>query len=151
MAENHIEHNIEDIANLILAIKIYAHQLHLNFKRYDQHLLADRIADDIFKHLDPLKELWYEQYKPISDAKYSLEGAISVLEEAPSYKDQDEKTQWDFMYLLLKRIIFILQIINEHPASLDTGQNHEIQTLWKDIKIGLYLINGVYPRDGNKQ
>ncbi|MGB2578199.1 hypothetical protein AAIR98_000117 [Elusimicrobium simillimum] len=94
---------MKKITDILLAIKTYAHQIHLNFKDYGDHLLADKMREDIDADIDRLKELVMATMPEISHAVNTLSGAFALLEPIPLTTNINE--MFDYLYSLNKKLI----------------------------------------------
>lgn len=106
---------IKRITDLLLALKLLAHQAHLLSVSHSDHLLAERIESDLDDNIDTLKELalYCFDNKSIASCALTSQGVFNILHEINPDISIDEA----FSY--------ILEIIDEIVKSCkeETGHN----------------------------
>jgi hypothetical protein len=126
------------ITAILTAVEKLAHQIHLNFKDYGEHLLADRLRDGIPDDIDRLKELSYVSAPEISNAYASLTGAAQYLKEIPETKDINEL----FDYLLQLELEAVRLITAEIPKSKSEGIKNALGDICEKRERDIYLLRG---------
>lgn len=76
---------VKRITDLLLALKLVAHQAHLLSISHSDHLLAERIESDLDDNIDTLKELaifCYEAQGPqIASCSETVQGVFNIVHE----------------------------------------------------------------------
>jgi hypothetical protein len=124
------------ITNILLAISTFSHQIHLNFKDYGTHLLADRLRDGIDDDIDRLKELAMPTLPSISSAKSSLSGALDFIKDIPETKSIDEM----FSYLLQLEEEAVRLIAAEIGKTKSEGIKNSLADISEKREQNIYLI-----------
>lgn len=90
--------NIKRITDLLLALKLLAHQTHLLSVSHADHLLAERIQDGLDSNIDILKEvaLYCFDDNSIASCSHTSEGAFNILHDIKT----DISIEQAFSYIL---------------------------------------------------
>lgn len=74
---------VKDITNLLLSLKLLAHQTHLLSTSHADHLLAERVEKDLDEDIDLLKELYLYCFDDdtIASCSLTLESAFNFIKE----------------------------------------------------------------------
>lgn len=93
---------MEDILIILIAIKQAVKQYHWNAKTYQEHLLGERLLEDIEDYIDEVAEISkVNQEDPNLSAKFLLGEASDILEN----KDYDDiKNIGNLFYALLQEL-----------------------------------------------
>lgn len=130
--------NIKKITDLLLALKLLAHQAHLLSISHADHLLAERIESDLDDNIDILKEIslycFNETY--IASCCDTLEGALDYV------KDVNENISIDQAFSYILEIIEKLISMSAIAAESEThpGLNTALGDLARDLSRKGYLV-----------
>ena len=131
--------NIKKITDLLLALKLLAHQTHLLSVSHADHLLAERIQDGLDSNIDLLKEisLYYFNENYIASCCDTLEGALDYV------KDVNENISIDqaFSYILeiIDKLISMCGISIE-TEERKTGLTTALGDVARDLSQKGYLV-----------
>lgn len=114
-----MEH-VKKVTDLLLALKLLAHQTHLLSVSHADHLLAERIESDLDDNIDTLKEiaLYCFDDKSIASCALTAQGAFNILHDI----NPESSIEQCFSYILeiIEQIILQCKHPTNHP-SLETA------------------------------
>lgn len=118
--------NILEIIDLLLALKLLSEETHLLSTSYSDHLLAEKIQEDLDESIDALKEIsiYCLGAMEVASAKRSFKAANSYLEKV----EQSDSIEQRFSYL--KEII---DKCLSYCATFETKKDIGLQTIVGDI------------------
>lgn len=91
----------------LLAFKMYVKQFHWLAKGYENHILADKLEEDLDDYIDEAAEL-YNVNNDTPDSMYAkniLDGASNYLNSASVYRGEDMNLHIDSMLKMAGQII----------------------------------------------
>lgn len=119
---------------LLISIKEISKQIHYSCNNYSEHLLADRVCDNIDDYIDRLKEsILGNDQEPFTPNIY-LQRAIEII------PDIREKSIQEKFAVLKEKIDYTLKIIN-NIKDLDKADDNIISEIAENIKNSKGLIN----------
>lgn len=136
---------MKKITGLLGALDKMLHNVHLIFKDYAEHLLADRLRDGISDNIDRLKELSIAFDGNLGIAS-AVESAKDILQyvEAAYPEEQSGNPNLDLWKAIRELYIFI---IAECSEQISLSDSEGIINALGDISEGLmrdkYLVDGV--------
>lgn len=126
---------INKLITLLLAIANYSKDIHYNAKGaafYSEHLLADRVSENIYDYIDSIKEVFFlaADKEPLSSKEY-LKKASELI---PDIKDdkQSFKSLSDLLVDALKHI--------ETLKDLTKGEENLIGNIAENLQTSAGLI-----------
>lgn len=127
---------INKLIALLLAIANYSKDIHYNAKGsefYSEHLLADRVSENIYDYIDSIKEVFFlaADKEPLASKEY-LKKASELI---PDIKDdkQSFKSLLDLLVDALKHI--------ETLKDLTKGEENLIGNIAENLQTSAGLIN----------
>lgn len=128
--------NINRLISLLIAIQNYSKDIHYNAKGaafYSDHLLADRVQENISDYIDSLKEVYFmgSDKEPLSSKEY-LHEAMQLI---PAISKDDKANFASLSSLLIQA----LQLI-ESLTDLSTGEENLIGAIAENLQASLGLV-----------
>lgn len=128
---------IKKITDLLLALKLLAHQTHLLSISHADHLLAERIEKDLDENIDLLKELSLYCFNEtfIASCSDTLEGALEYVKDV----NENISIEQAFSYILeiIQQLISMSLVAkDERYPSLETA----LGDLARDLGQKGYLV-----------
>lgn len=136
-----VQEKIKEVCDLLLASKIFLHQIHLTYKDYADHLLADRLAEGLIDNIDRIKEEYIGLFEEtsIADARAVGKNVNDYLAELP-----EGSLKEDSAALFEKQAAFfetINTLCNELDAECKSaGMKTVIGDVAEAVQQKLYLI-----------
>ena len=126
---------VKKITDLLLALKLLAHQAHLLSVSHADHLLAERIESDLDDNIDTLKEiaLYCFDDKSIASCALTAQGVFNILHDI----NPDTSIGQCFSYILEIIEQIILQCKKE---STHLGLNTAFGDTARDMARKGYLV-----------
>ena len=111
---------IKRITDLLLALKLLAHQTHLLSTSHADHLLAERIESDLDDNIDILKEicLYCYESKSIASCAETSQGVFNILHDISPECSIDQC--FSYISEIIEQIILECMKPQDH-AALDTA------------------------------
>ena len=127
---------INKLIEYLLAIANYSKDIHYRSKGsafYSEHLLADRISENIYDYIDSIKEVFFlaADKEPLKSSEY-LKKASELIPEI-----KDDKQSFKSLSVL---IVTTLQHIEE-LKDLTKGEENLIGNIAENLQTSLGLIN----------
>ena len=140
---------MQKLADILTALRQYIKQYHWLARGYDNHLLADRLenemGDSLDASIDRIKELALAagEGEQIAYADYSLAGALEILKGIPTPTDTKTETVLNnigmlILYYLNKRQDYSKRLLGEvFKGAIDNA----ILGIGEDMMRRAYLLN----------
>lgn len=128
---------INKLIEYLLAIANYSKDIHYRSKGsafYSEHLLADRISENIYDYIDSIKEVFFlaADKEPLKSSEY-LKKASELIPEISKEDKQCFKS-------LSKLLVNTLQHIEE-LKDLTKGEENLIGNIAENLQTSLGLVN----------
>lgn len=127
-----MQQKINDLIVMLLAIANYAKDIHYNCSGpnfYGDHLLADRIQENLYEYIDQLKEvcLLGHDIKPLHSSIY-LARAVQMVPQGADFES---------MRTLMINTLIVIEEVN----NLSKGDENLIGAIAQDIQNNVGLLN----------
>lgn len=127
-----MQQKINDLIVILLAIANYAKDIHYNCSGpnfYGDHLLADRIQENLYEYIDQLKEvcLLGHDIKPLHSSIYLARAAQMVPQGA----------DFESMRTLMINTLIVIEEVN----NLSKGDENLIGAIAQDIQNNMGLLS----------